>query len=179
MPFGRTLALVRPAEFIRQARKAVVKPIIMLVASIVMAVLAARGQFTSIMGFPWVFGGAVLLDQSATGRIMSAWTIGTDIDSAIGLTYTGLEGAVLMIVELLVVAWALLGTLSRRALPRRVGLTVLVLWTSLWLANSIWMETLWNWRHPSMTSVIAGATVVVVVFAALRWKSAGAILSAP
>ena len=43
------------------ARKAVVEPIIMLVASILMAVLAARGQFTSIMGFPWVFGGMILL----------------------------------------------------------------------------------------------------------------------
>ena len=123
------------------------------------------------------FGGAVLLDQTTTSRIMAVRTIGQDIDSAIGLTYDGFAGAVLVIVELLVVVWALGGTLSRRAGSRRLGLAVLVGWTLLWLANSIWMETLTHWRHASMTSVIAGATVVVVAFAALRWRSAS--LSAP
>ncbi len=43
------------------AKRTLVEPIVMLAASIVVAVLAARGQFTSVMGFPWVFGGIVLL----------------------------------------------------------------------------------------------------------------------
>ncbi len=41
--------------------RALVEPIVMLAASTVVAILAARGQFTSVMGFPWVFGGLVLL----------------------------------------------------------------------------------------------------------------------
>ena len=41
--------------------RALVEPIVMLAASTVVAILAARGQFTSVWGFPWVFGGLVLL----------------------------------------------------------------------------------------------------------------------
>ncbi len=44
-----------------QNTRAFVEPIVMLAASIVVAILAARGQFTSVLGFPWVFGGVVLL----------------------------------------------------------------------------------------------------------------------
>lgn len=41
-------------------RQALVEPVIILLASIAMAVLAARGQFTSMTAFPWVFGGMAL-----------------------------------------------------------------------------------------------------------------------
>ena len=40
----------------------------MLVASIVVAFLAARGQFTSVMGFPYVCGGVILLFGSLSLR---------------------------------------------------------------------------------------------------------------
>jgi len=43
------------------AKRTLVEPIVMLAASSVVAILAARGQFTSVVGFPWVFGGVVLL----------------------------------------------------------------------------------------------------------------------
>ncbi len=44
-----------------KAKRPLVEPIVMLAASIVVAFLAARGQFTSVMGFPYVFGGVILL----------------------------------------------------------------------------------------------------------------------
>ncbi|MCH6563659.1 MAG: redoxin domain-containing protein, partial [Myxococcales bacterium] len=40
----------------------------MLFASILVAFLAARGQFTSVMGFPYVFGGVILLFGSLSLR---------------------------------------------------------------------------------------------------------------
>ncbi len=45
-----------------------VEPIVMLAASTAVAILAARGQFTSVMAFPWVFGGLVLLFGSLSLR---------------------------------------------------------------------------------------------------------------
>ncbi len=50
------------------ATRPLVEPIVMLAASTVVAILAARGQFTSVMGFPWVFGGVVLLFGSLSLR---------------------------------------------------------------------------------------------------------------
>ncbi len=51
-----------------EAKRTLVEPIVMLVASIVVAFLAARGQFTSVMGFPYVFGGVILLFGSLSLR---------------------------------------------------------------------------------------------------------------
>lgn len=50
------------------ARRTLVEPIVMLAVSTVVAVLAARGQFTSVIGFPWVFGAVVLLFGSLSLR---------------------------------------------------------------------------------------------------------------
>ncbi len=50
------------------ATRTLVEPIVMLAASMVVAFLAARGQFTSVMGFPYVFGGLILLFGSLSLR---------------------------------------------------------------------------------------------------------------
>ncbi len=50
------------------AKQPLVEPIVMLTASLVVAFLAARGQFTSVMGFPYVFGGVILLFGSLSLR---------------------------------------------------------------------------------------------------------------
>ena len=52
------------------------------------------------------FGGAVLLDTSTTSRLMAVRT-GEHVDSAIGLTYTGIGGAAIVVTEILVIAAAL------------------------------------------------------------------------
>ncbi len=61
------------------AKRTLVEPIVMLAASIVVAVLAARGQFTSVMGFPWVFGGIVLLFGTLSLRNQSNVYLGPRI----------------------------------------------------------------------------------------------------
>jgi hypothetical protein len=115
------------------------------------------------------FGGAVLLDLSTTSRIMSVRN-GEQIISAIGLTYTGFGGAVLVVAELLVVGGAAGLSLSRRTTLRRSSLIVLSCWALLWLGNALWMERLSGGRHPSQTSLLAGVVVALLAWAALRWR---------
>lgn len=116
------------------------------------------------------FGGAVLLDLSTTSRLMGVRN-GDDVDSAIAMTYHGLGGAVLVVVELLVIAAALALSLSRKLNLRRTGLVVLSCWALLWLGNALWMERLSGGRHPTQTSLLAIAVVALVAWAALRWAA--------
>jgi len=117
------------------------------------------------------YGGAVLFDPSTTSRIMGVVS-GDRIDSAIGLTYTGWWGALLVVVELVLVGAALWWSHGARDARRRASLVLLAGWTLLWLGNSIWMEQLAAGRHVSRTSIVVVATVVVLARAVLRWTRA-------
>ena len=115
------------------------------------------------------FGGAVLLDPSTTSRI---WAVrnSNGISSAIGLTYHGIEGAALVILELILVFASLIFTMRQRLKPRRAGLIVLGAWSLLWLANALWMERLAAGDHAADTIPTAIAALIVLAFAALRWR---------
>lgn len=115
------------------------------------------------------FGGAVLFDLSTTSRIMGVHD-GERIRSAVGLTYHGLPGALLVLVQIGLVVAALLASLSRETTRRRLAGVSLTLWSLLWLVNSIWMETLMGGEHPSDTTMLVLVTVAVGAWTALRWK---------
>lgn len=114
-------------------------------------------------------GGAVVLDPETTSRVMSTGINGR-LYSAIGLTYTGVAGAALVIAQLVLVVGALVAILLPTRRVRRLGLTVIVLWALLWLGNSIWMETLSGGSHPSGTSLLGVVVLVILAFAVLRWQ---------
>ncbi len=114
------------------------------------------------------YGGAVLFDLSTTSRIMAVRN-GDVIHSAIGLTWHGLPGAVLVVLELVLVAGAMVLSLNKAVGKRRIGGVILILWALLWLGNSIWMETLMAWRHVTTTSLLFVATLAVATWVGLRW----------
>jgi hypothetical protein len=78
------------------------------------------------------YGGAVLLDLNTTGRIMSVRSDDL-IHSAIGLTYHGAGGALLVVIETLVVLAALWFGIRGYGARRLAAVTVVVGWTALWL----------------------------------------------
>ena len=118
------------------------------------------------------FGGAVLLDPSTTSRI---WAVrnDNDITSAIGLTYHGIPGAVLVSLELILIFASLILAVRQRLTPRRAGLVGLGAWSLLWLVNALWMERLAGGDHAVLTIPIAIATLIVLAFGALRWRANG------
>lgn len=122
------------------------------------------------------FGGAVLLDPTTTSRI---WAVrhDNDVTSAIGLTYHGIAGAALVILELILIFASLILALRRRLKSRRASLVLLGVWSLLWLANALWMEHLAGGDHAVRTIPIAIATLIVLAFAALRWRANGSIES--
>jgi len=85
------------------------------------------------------YGGAVLADLSTTGRIMA---VRNDelVYSAVGLTYHGVIGAMLVVVEIIVV------------------------WTALWLGNAIWLRTR-GWDSPADFAIMVAAMFVTLAWA--------------
>ncbi len=95
----------------------------------------------------WLFAGGTMLVLASA--IWTRWpgaggsfhVMRTNIDgidySAIGLHYTGLGGTFLTWTQMLVLLAAIMMSLLRRNRLRRIGHVVLVLWSSLWLANAI------------------------------------------
>jgi len=116
-----------------------------------------------------LYGGAVLVDPSTTSRIMGYRGDG-QLYSAIGLTYTGLWGAALVIAEIGLVAGALLVSRSKTDWLRRVALGVLVGWTLLWLGNAVWLDQLAGGRILPRTFLAALALVVVLARTAQLWR---------
>jgi hypothetical protein len=114
-----------------------------------------------------LFGGAVVLDPDTTARIMSVRNDNA-MASSVGLTYHGLGGAALVVVELVLVAGALLLSFRSRGRARVWAPAVLVLWTALWLGNALWLRTV-GWDHPSGYGIVA-AMVIVLAWAVLRWR---------
>ena len=134
-----------------------------------------RRLITFLLGllvFAWVayslylvgrYGGAVLADLDTTGRTMAVRR-GDVVRSALGLTYHGLGGAVLVVAEVLVVLGALACSLRRQpARWRRAGLIVLSGWTALWLGNAVWLESR-GWDRPGDVGVLTRA------FHEMRWR---------
>ncbi len=97
----------------------------------------------------WLFAGGTMLVLASA--IWTRWpgmdkpfrVMGTSIDgvdhSAVGLRYTGFGGTLLAWTEMLLLLAAVMMSLLRRNRLRRIGHVVLVLWSSLWLANAIWL----------------------------------------
>ena len=115
-----------------------------------------------------LYGGAVLVDPSTTSRIMGYRSQG-QFHSAIGLTYTGLWGAAIVVAEIVLVAGALLLSRSTTDWLRRVALGVLVGWTLLWLGNAVWLDQLAGGRILPRTVLAALALVVVLTRTVLLW----------
>ena len=108
------------------------------------------------------FGGAVVVDPSTTSRIMAVRN-GDVLSSAVGLTYHGLSGAALVILEVVIVAAALYAGLFASGRRRQVGTLVLVAWSSLWLANALWLRSL-GWQRGSDT-----VGIIVLWIATVGW----------
>jgi len=106
------------------------------------------------------FGGAVVVDPGTTSRIMAVRN-GDALFSAVGLTFHGLTGAALVVFEIVVVGAALLAGLFASGRRRQTGPLVLVAWSSLWLANALWLRS-HGWQHGLDTVGIAVAWVATV-----------------
>jgi hypothetical protein len=106
------------------------------------------------------YGGAVVLDPETTGRIMAVNNDGRII-TAWGLTYHGATGALLVIVQFVIVTLALLAAHYSSAAGRIVGLIVLVAWAGLWLGNALWLGTV-GWIHPTDTAALGVAALATI-----------------
>ncbi len=106
------------------------------------------------------YGGAVLVDLNTTGRIMA---VRNDelVHSAVGLTYHGVAGAILVVVEIVAVLAAL--WFGLRGGDWKKLAAVLVAWTALGLGNAIWLQT-HGWNSPADFAIIVAA-----MFATLAW----------
>ena len=111
------------------------------------------------------YGGAVVLDLETTSRIMSVRN-GEEIHSAVGLTYHGLWGALLVVGEVVIVATATLIGLFGKGWPRGVGFGILVGWNALWLANVIWLRSR-GWDNSSEIWLIGAVMLATVAWAGL------------
>jgi hypothetical protein len=137
-------------------------------------------MLTEVLTWLWVartlapvalYGGAVLVDPSTTARIMGYRADGV-LHSAVGLTFTGLGGAALVLLEIVLVAGALLLSRSTNDGLRRAALCILVGWTLLWLGNAVWLDLLAGGRASPRTIVAAVALVVVLTRTVLLWREA-------
>jgi hypothetical protein len=133
------------------------------------------------------YGGAVFVDPSTTARIMGFR--GTErLHSAIGLSYHGAAGVALVVLEMLVVLAALLisqglasargrrgaiGIVHGRAL-QRISHLVLILWSTLWLANSLWLESLSGDVGQPRTLLFLLATALTSLRGFVRRRDPGA-----
>jgi hypothetical protein len=136
-----------------------------------------RKTITSVLGVLvvlWVgytvsavlrFGGAVLVDLSTTSRIMSVRNDEV-IYSAVGLTYHGAGGAILVVVEAIVVLAALWFGLRGRGWKRLAAVFVLVTWTALWLGNAIWLQSR-GWDRSADLGIMVVAMSLMLAWAGL------------
>ena len=109
------------------------------------------------------YGGAVLVDLSTTGRIMA---VRNDelVYSAVGLTYHGVIGAMLVVAEIIVVLAALWFGLRGSGWKKLAAVLVLVAWTALWLGNAIWLRTR-GWDSPADFAIMVAAMFVTLAWA--------------
>ena len=112
-----------------------------------------------------LYGGAVLFDPDTTSRIMAVRVDGV-VYSAAGLTYNGLAGALLVVIEVAGIFAALWYGLRSSGSRKRIASIVLVLWVALWMGNAIWLKSL-GWNHPVSFATIAVAMLVTLGWAAL------------
>jgi len=108
------------------------------------------------------FGGAVVIDPSTTSRIMGVTNDGV-VTSAIGLTYHGLAGAVLVVTQTLAVGAALAGALLLRDRRRVLAIGVLAGWSGLWLGNALWLRA-HGWQHGTSTIGMGVAFALAVAW---------------
>ena len=108
------------------------------------------------------YGGAVVLDAETTGRIFGVNKDGRVV-SGLGLTYHGVRGAVLVVVEIVAVGISLLAAHLASAAWRAAGLTVLVAWAVLWFGNAVWLQGQ-GWDRPADTVALTVALVATVLW---------------
>ncbi len=122
------------------------------------------------------FGGAVVIDPGTISRIMAVRNEDV-ITTAIGLTYHGLAGAVLVVTQVLVVSGALVGALLSTGRRRVPAIGVLAAWTGLWLGNALWLRT-HGWQHGTSTIGMAVALALALGWLATAIADARASRSA-
>jgi len=88
-----------------------------------------------------------------------------------GLTYSGPVGGLLALAQVGLVVFAYAVSWRRPVAIRRLGLVILAGWSLLWLADSLWMESLSDWRHPSVTSGLGAAALASVFWLGFRWPA--------
>ena len=74
----------------------------------------------------------------AVGRIMATGN-SVNIKSAWGLTYPGRAGHLMAVFQVILVVAAVWASISRLSSIRRIGLTALVIWASLWTLNAFYV----------------------------------------
>ncbi len=92
-----------------------------------------------------------------TGRTTVASTTVGDIQyNAIGLTWTGRPGAVLLWFEAVIIAAAIVASVLPAMTLRRAGHGLLLAWSALWLANGIWLTSYGGpwWLWPAWVGVL-------------------------
>ena len=105
-------------------------------------------------------------------RYCQVWavSIGGKLHEPIGLTYRGLAGQVLAGAEAALVVTAMVLSLRRHLVLRRLGHVGLIAWACLWLVNEAWFFVLQSLTvrglRLSMVSVFSACTVLRAV---LQW----------
>ncbi len=108
------------------------------------------------------YGGAVVIDPETTARIIGVNNDGRVV-SAVGLTYHGVTGAVMVVFELVAVGVALTAAHVARGVRRVAALLVVSAWAVLWFSNAVWLRGL-GWDRSIDAAVLGFAT-----FAAFTW----------
>ncbi len=131
----------------------------------------------------WLFAGGTMLVLASA--IWTRWSgtekpfrvMGTSIDgvdySAVGLRYAGFGGNLLAWTEMLLLLAAVMMSLLRQNRLRRIGHVMLVLWSSLWLANAIWLSQIddsWGLLWGSVATVMGVFFACTILRAARGWS---------
>ena len=119
-----------------------------------------------MLGGAWLFAAgtviilAILLAThrpiATTTTTIASTTINGRTYNAIGLSFYGVGGAVLLGAELLLIATAIILTLRPATVARRVGHVILVGWSALWLANAIWLLAINEPRSVTTLILVGG-----------------------
>lgn len=101
---------------------------------------------------------------SVLGVLVVLW-VGYTV-SAVGLTYHGAGGAILLVFEAIVVLAALWFGLRGRSWKRLAAVFVLVTWTALWLGNAIWLQSR-GWDRSADLGIMVVAMSLMLAWAGL------------
>lgn len=99
---------------------------------------------------------------------VASTTVGEVTYNAIGLTYTGTPGTVLLWFEMITLGAAIVASVLPVTAVRRTGHALLVLWSALWLGNGTWLTSYggpwWLW--------VGWVGTLGLFFACTVWRAA-------